>query len=423
MTLSSGTLRNGTALSGFFCFTVDNGQPTTEYICGTASSTAVSSLTRGVDVLNPNSSSTSYAYSHRRFASVQISDYPTLQFLVRKANGTDAYDTKLQYSFTTTSTITSAGDIPNKAYVDLVGSSGCANADTSTRGCVELATTAETQAGTTTGGSGAALVPANSIFNVTPGANKAPVATSTGYLAQGWLNLTEAFVWSAQHTFNSGLISASSTFNGLTNLAGTTKITGLASGTLVMSGGSTSTISGLAPGASGTVVKSDGTNWLSGTIASLTNSTTTNSNITGTASETTLWTDTLPAATMGANGYIKIHVDWDAANDGGGAGSQTLRIKFGGTTMSTHARSNTSGGSSQISETTILNANSASSQEADDWFFANDGASASFKSFTTGATAAINTASAVTLSITGQLSNTAHHIRVDRVTVEAFPKS
>lgn len=185
MTLADGTTRSGTSLSGFMCFVVDVNQPTTEYICGTASGTTVSSLSRGIDPLNPNTTSSALAYSHRRFASVQVSDYPTIQFLVRKANGTEAYDSPLLYSFSSTSSISTSSTIPNRAYVDSVATAGCANGqEGGTRGCVEPATQSQMANGSSIGGSGAALVLQSKYSNSTSSATTTIVVTnSSGKIA------------------------------------------------------------------------------------------------------------------------------------------------------------------------------------------------------------------------------------------------
>ena len=89
MTISSGVDKGGNPLSGYMCFVIDVNTPTVEYVCGTASGASITSMSRGVDLTNPNATSSSLAFSHRRFASVQISDYPTLQFIVRQLNGLD----------------------------------------------------------------------------------------------------------------------------------------------------------------------------------------------------------------------------------------------------------------------------------------------------------------------------------------------
>lgn len=118
MVLANGLTRDGVALSGTMCFTIDANQPTVEFACGTVSSTAVSGMTRGVAFSNPNATTTSY--SHRRFASVSVTEYPTIQFLVRKANGTDSYPNVLSYDSTSSAIISLDNQIPNKAYIDSV---------------------------------------------------------------------------------------------------------------------------------------------------------------------------------------------------------------------------------------------------------------------------------------------------------------
>ena len=100
------------------------------------------------------------------------------------------------WTFSATPTITNAPsantDAANKAYVDGVAVSGAPNANTTTKGIVEIATGAELAAGTGTGGTGAAVVPAGSSFtNTSSGAadvNKIPVLGSSGEIAQGFLD-------------------------------------------------------------------------------------------------------------------------------------------------------------------------------------------------------------------------------------------
>ena len=54
LSLVSATVRGGTALSGFNCFTIDEGRTDMEYVCGTVSGTTVSSLTRGIEPCHCN---------------------------------------------------------------------------------------------------------------------------------------------------------------------------------------------------------------------------------------------------------------------------------------------------------------------------------------------------------------------------------
>lgn len=97
MTLSNGTTRDGVTLSGTMCFTLDSNTPVAEYVCGTASGTSITGMTRGINLVNPNASSSTYAFPHRRFASVQVTDYPTLQFITRILNGNDATQGNLTF--------------------------------------------------------------------------------------------------------------------------------------------------------------------------------------------------------------------------------------------------------------------------------------------------------------------------------------
>ena len=44
MTLVSNSLRGGESLSGFNCFTLDEGRSDSEFVCGSVSGTSVTSL-------------------------------------------------------------------------------------------------------------------------------------------------------------------------------------------------------------------------------------------------------------------------------------------------------------------------------------------------------------------------------------------
>ncbi len=70
-------------------------------------------------------------------------------------------------------------DVANKSYVDAVGSSGAADANTTTKGIVEQATTAEIDAGTGTGGTSAALFMDPATFALSKYANTTVSTTTT----------------------------------------------------------------------------------------------------------------------------------------------------------------------------------------------------------------------------------------------------
>jgi len=178
MTLANGTTRNGTVLSGYWCFTLDANTPTVEYVCGNVNGTSVTELVRGIDVLDPNISSSTYAYPHRRYATVQSSDYPQLTILSRILNGQETTPGGLTFATNSLSGLTLNPTDPTEAislgYLTTVTTTGCANASETVRGCSELATAAEAASSTSIGSTGARLVLPASMASSTGG-----VATTT----------------------------------------------------------------------------------------------------------------------------------------------------------------------------------------------------------------------------------------------------
>lgn len=228
MTLTSNSVRGGGSLSGYNCFTIDEGSAQAEFVCGTVATTTVTGLTRGISPLDGTTEDADLKFSHRRGASVKITDFPILQLLRNQNNGSSTFNNTLSYdsavsiatssnqityaswvqqaitgqsvlvttnqtvagnksftgdisvaglfsvagtsTFATTSisilsltsgtiATTPSGntDIANKAYVDGVAIAGASDANETTKGITEEATTAEVLAGTATGGTGAKL--------------------------------------------------------------------------------------------------------------------------------------------------------------------------------------------------------------------------------------------------------------------------
>ena len=116
MTLAGGKLISGASLSGYTCFTVDVGNPNMEFICGTASGTAITSLVRGIDPLDGKTSVTALIFSHRRGADVKITDFPAFSIVRNIANGTDTFPNIISYG--SAPTFTSGNQIVTKNYVD-----------------------------------------------------------------------------------------------------------------------------------------------------------------------------------------------------------------------------------------------------------------------------------------------------------------
>lgn len=198
MVLAKGTTQDNQTLTGYQCFVIDINTPSVEYVCGTASSTSVTSLTRGINLMNPNATSSVNIHSHRSYASVQTTDYPTLQIIVRKLNGTDSFDNQLYY--TSYVAPTSSLALAPKQYVDNVISAGGAPATETVSGISILSTLAQMIAGTATSSYNSvvySLIPQNKYFNQTPSSNTiVPVTSALGKLAQGFLDLTQSFTFS-----------------------------------------------------------------------------------------------------------------------------------------------------------------------------------------------------------------------------------
>ncbi len=158
-TLVRGTDKQSVALSGTYGFIIDEGTSSEEFVLCTAAGTALTSCTRGLSVTNPNATAAALQFSHRRGASVKITNYPQIAVFTRLLNGTDTFPNRLAYSthpsFAGAAASTSFAD---RAYVDGVSVAGAANADTTTKGLVEFASFAEMASGTTFGGTGAMLV-------------------------------------------------------------------------------------------------------------------------------------------------------------------------------------------------------------------------------------------------------------------------
>ena len=234
MTLTSGTDKSGDSLSGYLCFVIDEGSASEEFVCGTASGTSVSSMIRGIDPVDGDEEVSSLKKEHRRGASVKISNYPQLGIISRIINGDETLPNKLTYA--SQPTISSDQDLATKKYADDLAIAGAPDITTSVKGIAELATTAETLIGTSTGSTGAFLVVPNSLFNQTSSAaNLVPVTDTDGKLGQDFIDLTEA--WSFTGAVTTDALTASvltvttSTFNNAMTLNSSLTLSG---GNIVM---------------------------------------------------------------------------------------------------------------------------------------------------------------------------------------------
>ncbi len=122
MTLVSGTDKAGNALSGYICFNIDEGTAIEEFVCGTASGTAITGMVRGLDPVDGDLEVTALKKAHKRGASVKVTNYPSLGILSRILNGNETLPNPITYA----SGIGPVGvsDLADKEYVLSVVSGG-----------------------------------------------------------------------------------------------------------------------------------------------------------------------------------------------------------------------------------------------------------------------------------------------------------
>ena len=230
MTLISTSTEDGTNLTNgtVYGFIVDEGSPSEEFVLGTASSSKIVSMTRGVSVITGNTSVAALQEAHRRGASVKITSAPVLLVLSRIMNGDETIPNLLSYTATTTPT--SDTQLVHKYYVDALIAASAPVATESVAGIGLFSTQAELILGTATGtysGVTYSLFPQSKYFNTTQSATTTvPVTGTNGKLSQSFLDLTEAFTFSGGLTSSGATtISGALTSSGGVDFGGNTTVT------------------------------------------------------------------------------------------------------------------------------------------------------------------------------------------------------
>jgi hypothetical protein len=174
-----------------------------------ANGTTTLSGVKSVLCLSPYTETSGLAKQHSGGATAVVAI--TSGLLAQFANKGNAETITGVYTFTSTAkakynihpTFSADEEIVDKKYVDDAASAGSPNAAEGVKGLVQLATGAELAAGTTTGTTGARLVPATSSCKSTSvgagDANKVPVLGADGLLDQTFLD--KARTWSATQSF------------------------------------------------------------------------------------------------------------------------------------------------------------------------------------------------------------------------------
>jgi hypothetical protein len=135
--------------------------------------------------------------------------------------------------------------------------------------------------------------------------------------------------------------------------------------------------------------------------------------LTGTTTETTLATYTLPANTLGANGILRITSFWSCNNT---ANNHTARVRFGGTLGTVYLTDNLNSRLNGQGITHIRANNATNSQKA---FAGNNFVGSSFTSGTVAVTtSSVDTTSNVDVVISGQLANSGDNMTLEGYTIE-----
>ncbi len=228
---------------------------------------------------------------------------------------------------------------------------GAANASTTVKGLVELATQAEMDAKTTTGATGALLVPTPDVIRSTLLSDyKADTGAADAYIITP---IPAAAAYTAGQVFSFKATNVNTTTS-------TLNVSGLGVKTIKKAGGATNLVAGDIAAGMIVIVEYDGTNFvmlnpvantvsltagaypagdgsaLTGVGTKIVNvftNVTTSSNVT----ETTLVTGTIPANTLGTTGAIRVRLYFSSVSNTSTGTSWTLRLKYGGSTVVSYA--------------------------------------------------------------------------------------
>lgn len=349
MTLVNASTTSGEDVSGYNCFTIDEGRSDAEFVCGTVSAKTVSSLERGLSLTTGTTTVTASKEPHRKGASVKITDYPLIQRMRHQLSGTDTIAALMTYTSGVACTAASASTtLCGKAYADALANQGAATSSESVAGIAMLATALRAASSTDLGADTPLVLQAKNAtdtpqygcaagYTSTAGAGCSVVALLTGKIKQTWLNLTEAFTWSGLNTFSGGLTSTGTT---------TISASSLTTNPFVLNG-----VAYKFPttqGASSSVPATDGAGNITFntvdsllTKSSVVGATTTSLTHANSSAETTYdsaGTITLAAGKMGTGGTLRIRLyisDWDWVASATASNVLTVRFKLGGTTVCT----------------------------------------------------------------------------------------
>lgn len=182
MTLVSATTKEGNTLAtGTYAFIIDEGTASEEFVSATCIATACSSMTRGLSILNGTSTVASLQKTHRRGASVKITDAPQLLILSRILNGDETVPNILNYN--SHPTFTSDTSIIDKKYVDDTAIAGSPIMSATVQGIAKVSTAPASSTNPVVVGDNDTRVPSQDENNALVGSFGSP-STSNKFLTE-----------------------------------------------------------------------------------------------------------------------------------------------------------------------------------------------------------------------------------------------
>jgi len=216
MTLVRGTDAQGRTIAGTIGFVIDEGTSAQEVVQCTASGTALTNCTRGIDVLTGTTSQTSLEQAHHRGASVKITNAPFDLIIGRIVNGVDTFPNVVSY---TPGTDCIAGHATNaicsgaylETYANSVIAGGAPTSTVSVGGKVLLATQVQMASSTNLGVTAPTVLQSqysSSSPSVVCGLCTV-VSQNDGKISQSYIRLTDAWTITGTTTLGRGFIASS----------------------------------------------------------------------------------------------------------------------------------------------------------------------------------------------------------------------
>ena len=413
-------------LSDTFYITLEPGNKTRQEIvsCTTvtqnANSVDLTGCFRGLSPITPYTASTTLQFSHAGGSQVIFSDPPQLfnEFAAKQNDQQITGTWGFSKVPTTTDECTETTEFCTKDYIDNSVNQGAATSTESAGGIVILATEIQVASSTASTANEPYVIQAQNATSTptyscdasgTTGALCVPVGENDGKLSQLWLDLTESYTWTGTHIFDGSNTFANATTTG--NFVLGTASWAAPTNTLTVDG--TMLVTGHATTSQHLAAEEfleNGTSLIDKYEDVYATTTDINYLLENSGTETTGYTFTIPANSIGSSGSVRVEFTGTYTSTGGDG---KWRVKLGGNTICTF--------SSTATETWFMSCN-----------FYNKGASnqngGMYMGFITdtlrdagfGTDATVDTTANADLTITVDGSNAADDMSIDQVRVEVI---